>query len=112
MSRSAAAVDVFHAVADGNRRALLDALAAGEAPVGALVDHVGLSYSAVSQHLAVLLEAGLVHVRQDGRQRFYRLEPGPLREVHEWAGHYMKFWKGSLDRLKAMIEGERPRSRR
>jgi DNA-binding transcriptional ArsR family regulator len=112
MSRSPAAVDVFHAVADANRRALLDALADGEAPVGALVDRVGLSYSAVSQHLAVLLDAKLVHVRQDGRQRFYRVDAAPLRQVHDWAGSYVKLWKGSLDRLKAVVEAEAPRSRR
>jgi DNA-binding transcriptional ArsR family regulator len=104
VSRTASTVDVFHAVADANRRALLDYLAQGEAPVGALVDHAGLSYSAVSQHLAVLLEVGLVRRRQDGRQRFYRLDPAPLREVHDWASHYEKFWRGKLARLHRVIE--------
>jgi DNA-binding transcriptional ArsR family regulator len=104
MSRQTAAVDVFHAVADSSRRALLDFLSSGEAPVSAMVDHVGLSYSAVSQHLAVLLDAGLVERRQDGRQRFYRLDPEPLREIHDWSAHYTRFWKRKLARLKSVLE--------
>lgn len=106
MSRAASTTDVFHAVADTNRRLLLDALARGELPVGDLVDRSGLSYSAVSQHLAVLLDVGLVHRRQDGRQRFYRLDPAPLREVHAWTSHYEKFWKGKLARLHRVLDEE------
>ncbi|MDP9148452.1 MAG: metalloregulator ArsR/SmtB family transcription factor [Myxococcota bacterium] len=104
MSRAASTVDVFHAVADANRRAMLDFLSLGEAAVGALVEHSGLSYSAVSQHLAVLLEIGLVVRRQDGRQRLYRLDPGPLRAVHDWTSHYEKFWRGKLGRLRRVLE--------
>jgi len=106
VSRSSASVDVFHAIADTNRRAMLDFLARGEAPVSALVEHAGLSYSAVSQHLAVLLDIGLVRRRQDGRRRLYRLDPKPLREVHEWASHYEKFWRGRLQRLRAVLDEE------
>jgi DNA-binding transcriptional ArsR family regulator len=106
MSRAASSVDVFHAVADANRRALLDCLSLGEAPVGALVEQAGLSYSAVSQHLAVLLEVGLVRRRQDGRQRVYRLDATPLREVHAWTSHYEKFWRGKLARLRRVVEEE------
>jgi DNA-binding transcriptional ArsR family regulator len=104
MSRASSSADVFHAVADANRRALLDFLAQGEAPVGALVAHAGLSYSAVSQHLAVLLEAGLVQRERDGRQQVYRLDPAPLREVHAWTSHYEKFWRGKLARLRRVLE--------
>lgn len=107
MARAPSSTDVFHAVADGNRRALLDFLADGEAPVGALVGHAGLSYSAVSQHLAVLLEVGLVRRRQHGRQRLYRLDPAPLREVHDWAGHYERFWRAKLGRLRGVLDQER-----
>lgn len=108
MSRSPASADVFHAVADANRRALLDFLSRGEAPVSALVDHAGLSYSAVSQHLAVLLEVGLVQRRQHGRQRLYRLDPAPLREVHDWTSHYARFWRGKLARLRRLLDEEDP----
>jgi DNA-binding transcriptional ArsR family regulator len=86
---------------------MLDFLARGEAPVGDLVAHAGLSYSAVSQHLAVLLEVGLVRRRQEGRQRLYRLEPGPLREIHDWTSHYEKFWRAKLSRLRRVIEEEK-----
>jgi DNA-binding transcriptional ArsR family regulator len=106
MSRSPSAVDVFHAVADAHRRGMLDLLAEGEAPVGALVEHAGLSYSAVSQHLAILLEVGLVTRRQEGRQRFYRLDPAPLREVHEWSARYEKFWRAKLARLRRVLDEE------
>ncbi len=107
MSRAPSSVDVFHAVADANRRLLLDFLARGEAPVGALVDHAGLSYSAVSQHLAVLLDVGLVVRRQDGRQRLYRIDPAPLREIHDWTSHYEKLWKGRLARLRGVLDEDR-----
>jgi len=111
MSRAASAVDAFHAVADANRRAMLDFLAQGEAPVGALVEHAALSYSAVSQHLAVLLGAGLVRRRQEGRQRLYRLDAAPLREVARWASFYERFWTERLDRLGAFFEGRNRRRR-
>jgi DNA-binding transcriptional ArsR family regulator len=106
VSRAASTLDVFHAIADANRRALLDFLAHGEVAVGALVEHSGLSYSAVSQHLAVLLDVGLVRRRQDGRQRLYRIDPQPLREVHDWTGHYEKFWRGKLKLLGRVLEEE------
>jgi DNA-binding transcriptional ArsR family regulator len=106
VSRSASTSDVFHAVADANRRAILDHLALGEAPVGALVAHAGLSYSAVSQHLAVLLEVGLVRRRESGRQRLYRLDPEPLRELHDWTSHYAKLWRGKLARLHQLLDDE------
>lgn len=85
---------------------MLDFLSRGEAAVGDLVEHAGLSYSAVSQHLAVLLEVGLVRRRQDGRRRVYRLEAGPLRAVHDWANHYEKFWRSKLARLRSVLDEE------
>jgi DNA-binding transcriptional ArsR family regulator len=104
MSRSLASADVFHAVADANRRKVLDSLAMGEVTVGAVVGEVGLSYSAVSQHLAILLEAGLVRRRRDGRQRLYRLDAAPLREVARWVSHYDRFWSERLDRLEEFFD--------
>jgi DNA-binding transcriptional ArsR family regulator len=103
----ASAADVFHAIADANRRALLDAMAAGETPVGELTKATGLSYSAVSQHLAILHEAGLVRRRKDGKQRFYRLVATPLREVHNWTSRYEQFWRGRLGRLKQVLGEKR-----
>lgn len=105
MSRVAAASDPFHAVADGNRRALLDLLLTGERPVGDLVDATGMSYSLVSQHLQVLLDAGVVERRPAGRQRLYRLDGSPLRVVHDWTTRYELFWAERLDRLGRQLEG-------
>lgn len=104
MARASSASDVFHAVADANRRAILEEVAAGEASVGDLVARVGLSYSAVSQHLAVLYQVGLVKRRERGRHRLYRLNPSPIREVHTWASRYEQFWRTSLVRLRRVLE--------
>jgi DNA-binding transcriptional ArsR family regulator len=100
---SPADVDVFHAVADVNRRRLIDALRAGERPVGDLVDEVGLSYSAVSQHLKILHRAGLVQRRADGLQRIYRLDAAPLHDVHRWTEQYRTFWTSRLARLHRYV---------
>src|SRR5215470_9902009 len=107
MARSSAAADVFHAIADAHRRSLLDAVTGGEASVGALAATVGLSYSAVSQHLAILYKAGLLSRRRDGRQRMYRLNPRPLRKVHIWASRYEQFWRNRLDQLHTVLGEKR-----
>jgi len=106
MSRSAAASDPFHAIAEGNRRALLDVLRDGEQPVGALVGATGLSYSLVSQHLQVLLDVGVVDRRADGRRRLYRLDGAPLQVVHDWTGEYERFWADRIDRLRSRLAAE------
>src|SRR5262245_17077830 len=104
MSRAGAGSDAFHAIAEGNRRGLLDLLREGEQPVGALVAASGLSYSLVSQHLGVLLEAGVVARRPRGRSRIYRLDAAPLREVHDWTAGYERFWEERLSRLRDRLE--------
>jgi DNA-binding transcriptional ArsR family regulator len=104
MRRMAAAADAFHAIAEGNRRALLDVLRGGEQPVGTLVDATGMSYSLVSQHLQVLLDAGVVDRRPAGRQRIYRLEATPLRAVHDWTAEYERFWQERLSRLRQRLD--------
>lgn len=96
---SASRVDIFHAVADANRRKLLDLLAAGERPVQELVPHFDMSFQAVSQHLHILAEAGLVTRRKQGRYRIYRAQPAALRDIHDWAGQYRAFWENRLERL-------------
>ncbi len=104
MPRAAASSDAFHAVADGNRRALLDVLRGGEQPVGGLVAATGLSYSLVSQHLHVLLDAGVVARRPEGRRRMYRLDAAPLRVVHDWTAEYERFWEERLARLRRRLD--------
>lgn len=100
----------FRAIADPTRRAILDVLAGGESTVGALCRSFAISQSAVSQHLRVLRVAGLVTPRREGRRRYYSLQPGPLREVYDWVGHYEQFWTKKLSALGDFLdrkEGER-----
>lgn len=94
-----ASVDVFQAIAHPARRQILDALAGGEAPVNELSEPFAMSRPAVSQHLRVLREAGLVVERREGRQRIYRLDSAPLREVRDWVSSYDRFWQERLEAL-------------
>ena len=99
MARPRAATDVFRAVADPTRRGLLDRLADGDESMMNLAESFAMSLPAVSQHLKVLREAGLVEERRDGRLRVYTLVPGPLRELSDWVGHYEQFWQTRLRKL-------------
>jgi DNA-binding transcriptional ArsR family regulator len=96
--------DAFHAIAHPGRRQLLELLQSGEKPVNALAETFNMSRPAVSQHLKVLLEAGLVTERRDGRQRLYRLEPQKLAEVHDWISQFETFWSDKLDALGKFLE--------
>ncbi|HZS62577.1 MAG TPA: metalloregulator ArsR/SmtB family transcription factor [Gemmatimonadaceae bacterium] len=96
-------MDVYAAIAEPNRRRMLSMLAARELPVGALAAEFDITFQAVSQHLGVLYEAGLVTRRRQGRERLYTANPEPLREVHEWTGQYQRFWNDRIDRLNAML---------
>ncbi len=90
---------VFDAVADPTRRAVLDLLAGREQSVGDLVAKFRVTQPAISHHLRILREAGLVKNRQLGRQRLYRLHARPLRDVYDWVAHYERFWTEKLDGL-------------
>ncbi|AKF03190.1 ArsR/SmtB family transcription factor [Sandaracinus amylolyticus] len=98
--------DPFRAIADPTRRAILDVLAEGERSVSELCACFDVSQPAISQHLAVLRDAGLVVVRAEGRQRIYALHADPLREVHDWSSHYERFWSTKLDALGAVLARE------
>ena len=104
MSRPAANADVFAAIADPTRRSLLDQLRQGEQPVKQLAAPFDMSLPAISQHLSVLCEAGLVTQRRVGRQRFYRLNPEPLKQVSDWVAYYEQFWREKLDVLGKYME--------
>ena len=107
MPRSLAHSDQFLAVADPTRRAILDLLRDGDAPVMQLAAAFDMSRPAVSRHLRVLRDARLVRERRggdDGRQRIYALTPEPLREVARWAEGYSVFWRDGLSRLKRHVE--------
>jgi len=94
----------FSVIAEPSRREILDLLRDGERPVNQLVDELGLSQPAVSKHLRVLRDAGLVEVRPDAQRRLYRLRPEPLLELDEWLAPYRELWSGSLDRLARHME--------
>ena len=102
-------------LAEPNRRQLLDVLRTGEQSVNALVATVRLSQPAVSKHLRVLRDAGLVEVRPEGQRRLYRLRPEPLMELDEWLEPYREMWRTSLDKLErhlAATEPTKPRPKR
>jgi DNA-binding transcriptional ArsR family regulator len=98
----------FDVLAEPHRRRILDLLRDEERPVGELVADLGLSQPAVSKHLRVLREAGLVSVRGDGQRRFYRVNPQPLRELDEWLAPYRALWTDSLDALEAHLDRRQP----
>ena len=99
MARSSTTSDVFNALAESRRREILDTLNAGEKAVGTIVEDLSLSQPQVSKHLRVLSEVGLVTSRAEGRRRLYRLEPAPLRPMHEWLAKYEQAWNDRFDRM-------------
>ncbi len=99
MSRPFATPSIYMAIADPNRRVLLDLLASGEQPVRELHARVRLSQPALSQHLKVLRDVGLVRQRRAGRERIYALNPKPLKEISDWVKHYEAFWEQKLAAL-------------
>lgn len=98
--------DVFRAIADPTRRAILDRLRAGPANAGALAADFRSSRPAVSKHLGVLREARLVVDTRVGRERVYTVDPVPLQSVAGWLEGYRAFWQSSLVRLKRNLEGK------
>jgi DNA-binding transcriptional ArsR family regulator len=95
---------VFTAIADPTRRELVDRLGRGEMTVLDLARPFDMSVSAVSQHLKHLLAVGIVTVRRDGRQRYYRLDAKPLKAVAEWVGQYEGFWAEKLEALRDHLD--------
>jgi DNA-binding transcriptional ArsR family regulator len=104
MARAATTTDPFNAVAEPRRRQILDVLAGGERSVNDLVERLGLLQPAVSKHLRVLREVGLVDVREEGRQRFYRVHAPSLKPIHDWVKRYEDLWNERFDRLDAVLE--------
>ena len=98
MARAATTADAFNAVAEPRRRQILDLLAAGERPVNDLVMLLGVAQP------RVLREVGLVDVREDGRQRMYRLNGQPLQPIYDWVKNYERSWSERFDRLDAVLE--------
>jgi DNA-binding transcriptional ArsR family regulator len=104
MARAATTTDAFNAVAEPRRRQILDLLAAGERPVNDLVSLLGLTQPQVSKHLRVLREVGAVDVRQEGRQRLYRLNGRALKPIHDWVKEYERSWSERFAELDVVLE--------
>jgi DNA-binding transcriptional ArsR family regulator len=104
VARAATTADAFNAVAEPRRRQILDVLAGGERPVNDLVGVLGLAQPQVSKHLRVLREVGAVEVRDEGRQRLYRLNGHALRPIHEWVKDYERFWAERFDAMDTVLE--------
>lgn len=104
MARAATTADAFNAVAEPRRREILDLLAKGEQPVNDLVASLGVAQPLVSKHLRVLREVGLVEVRDQGRQRMYRLNSEPLKSIHDWVKNYEQSWNERYDALDNLLD--------
>ena len=105
MARAATTADAFNAVAEPRRRQILDVLAGGEErPVNDLVRVLGLAQPQVSKHLRVLREVGVVDVRDEGRQRLYRLNGHALKPIHDWVKAYERSWSERFDQLDVVLE--------
>jgi len=100
--------DVFEAISHPARRRMLDLLTEADRSVNAIAGHFEMSRPAVSQHLRVLLDSGLVTEERHGRERRYRLVPARLAAVRDWIGLYERFWDHHLDRLQAHLAKGKP----
>lgn len=104
-------MEMLATLADPTRRQIVELLTGGERPAGELASHFAMSRPAVSRHLRLLREAGLVSVRTQAQQRIYRLEPAPLAELDAWLAPYRRLWAHRLDALDTELRrGTRRRS--
>lgn len=104
MARASTTTDAFNAIAEPRRRQILDALADGERSVNEIVAGLGLAQPQVSKHLRVLREVGLVEVRDDGRQRLYRLHGPSLKPVHDWVEAYRRTWEERFEAMDVVLD--------
>jgi len=104
MARAATTSDAFNAVAEPRRREILTFLAPHERPVGEIVSALKLDQPSVSKHLGVLRKVGLVRVRCDGRNRYYRTNAAAIRPLHDWTSEFERFWQHQLLRVKERAE--------
>jgi DNA-binding transcriptional ArsR family regulator len=104
MARAATTADAFNAVAEPRRRQILDVLARGERPVNDLVGLLDMAQPQVSKHLRVLREVGAVDVRDEGRQRLYRLNGHALKPIHDWVKGYERTWSERFELLDDVLE--------
>lgn len=110
VQQDAALDDVFRALADPTRRAMVRALVEGERRIGDLAAPFDMSFAAASKHVRVLEGAGLVKRRIEGRSHYCALQPGPLHQAKDWLGFYESLWTDKFDALDALLTATKPRS--
>ena len=101
--------DALAVLAEPTRRRILDRIGTSERSVGELVEALDLSQPAVSKHLKVLREAGVVSCRAAAQRRLYRVDPRPLRELDEWLAGYRRLWDTHLDALERHLDDQEER---
>ncbi|MDP3747472.1 MAG: metalloregulator ArsR/SmtB family transcription factor [Phenylobacterium sp.] len=106
LQESPALDDVFHALADPTRRAMLRSLAGGERNIGELAAPFDMSFAAASKHVRVLEGAGLLRRRVQGRSHVCSIEAEPLADATEWLNYYQAFWSRRLDTLETLIKAD------
>ena len=98
--------DVFAAVADPTRREIIRLLAEQDLSIAAIAGHFPISRTAVTKHLQVLSEAGLLTRRRAGRETRYTLQPGPLADLQRWVSSYERYWDDRLGALRRYVEND------
>ena len=104
MARLSTTTDVFNAIAEPQRRAILELLTAGELSVNEIADALDLNQPQASKHLRVLHEVELFDVRREGRQRIYQLQSASLKPIHDWVQQFEQFWSERFDRLDTYLQ--------
>ncbi len=104
MARLPTTADVFNAIAEPQRRAILELLARGELSVNEIANALDLNQPQASKHLRVLHEVDLVDMRREGRQRIYQLQSNSLKPVHDWVRQFEQFWSKRFDRLDTYLQ--------
>ena len=104
MARLSTTTDVFNAIAEPQRRAILELLTIGELSVNEIAEALDLNQPQASKHLRVLYEVDLVDVRQEGRQRIYQLQSDSLKPIHDWVRQFEQFWSARFDRLDTYLQ--------
>lgn len=104
--------DVFQAIADPTRRQIIELLATGSMNLNAVAENFEISRPAISKHIKILTECGLITIRQEGRERYCDAQFDQLKEVTEWTSYYSKLWDKKLNALQQYLAKEKPVSRK
>ena len=103
--------DVFQAIADPNRRAIIELLSKGRLPLNEVAAHFEVSRPAISKHVKILAECGLIIMRPQGRERYCEVQLGPLQQVADWTERYRQFWNQKLDALGSFLATDAPKGK-